>query len=242
MVPLPASMFSLASPSLEEVRRVIRKARNRSAPGPNGVPYLLYKRCPKVLYLLHSLIEKAWQSGKVEDEWKVAEGVYILISPSLFVLAIQLLLNAVGSNVPEAHLGKGLYMPSLKAFMDDTTLVMNRRPVVQNTLDTFNSLLGWCRMAFKPAKSRSLALVKGKICSDVSFGVAGQRVPTVSEEPVKSLGRVFNDSLTDKNQESDTVRQAVEGLQVIGEAPLQGRFKVVPACASSKATVAIDDL
>ena len=127
-------------------------------------------------------------------------------SPSLFVLAMQLLLNAVGSNVPEAHLGKGLYKPSLKAFMDDTTLVMNRRPVVQNTLDTFNSLLGWCRMAFKPAKSRSLALVKGKVCSDVSFVVAGQRVSTVSEEPVKRLGRVFNDSLTDKNQESDTVR------------------------------------
>ena len=30
-----------------------------------------------MLYLLHSLIEKAWQSGKVDDEWKVAEGVYI---------------------------------------------------------------------------------------------------------------------------------------------------------------------
>ena len=29
VVSLPASMFSLASPSLEEVRRVIRKARNR---------------------------------------------------------------------------------------------------------------------------------------------------------------------------------------------------------------------
>ena len=71
------------------------------------------------------------------------------ISPSLFVLAMQLLLNAVGSRVPEAHLRKGLYMPSLKVFMDDTILVMNRRPVVRNTLDTFNSLLGWCRMAFK---------------------------------------------------------------------------------------------
>ena len=77
VVPLPTSIFSLASPSLEEVRHVIRKARNRSAPGPNGVPYLLYKRCPKVLYLLHSLIKKAWQSGRVDDEWKVAEGVYI---------------------------------------------------------------------------------------------------------------------------------------------------------------------
>ena len=31
------------------------------------------------------------------------------IPPSLFELVMQLLLNAVGSNVPEAHLGKGLY-------------------------------------------------------------------------------------------------------------------------------------
>ena len=77
VVPLPTSIFSLASPTLEEVRRVIRKARNRSERGPNGVPYPLYKRCPKVLYLLHSLIEKSWQSGRVDDEWKVTEGVYI---------------------------------------------------------------------------------------------------------------------------------------------------------------------
>ena len=59
-------------------------------------------------------------------------------------------------------------------------------------------------MAFKPAKSRSLGLVKGKICSDVSFVAVRQRVPIVSEEPVKSLGRSFNDSPTDKNQESDS--------------------------------------
>ena len=39
------------------------------------------------------------------------------------------------------------------------------------------------------------------------------------------------------------IRQAIEGLPVIGEAPLQGMFKVqvvVPVCASSKAVVAIE--
>ena len=112
---------------------------------------------------------KTYTTKWVPQEIGIAMGC--VISPSIFVLAMQLLLNAVGSNAPEAHLGKGLYMPSLKAFMDDTTLVMNRRSVVQNTLYTFNSLLGWCRTAFKPAKSRSLALVKGKFCSDVSFVV-----------------------------------------------------------------------
>ena len=76
-VPLPTSSFCLASPSLEEVRGVVRKARNLLAPGPNGVHYLLYKRCPKTLYLLHSLIQRAWSSATVDDEWKKAEGVYI---------------------------------------------------------------------------------------------------------------------------------------------------------------------
>ena len=371
-VPLPTSPFCLASPSLEEVRGVVRKARNRSAPGPNGVPYLLYKRCPKTLYLLHSLIQRAWSSATVDDEWKKAEGVYIpkekdskglnqfrpisllnvegtiffsimasrltefvmsnqyvdisvqkggipgvpgciehtsmiweaiqrakrnrlslyvvwldlanaygsvphqllwktleahhvpqpvihilqeyfsgfmmrfstktyttrwvplevgiamgcTISPSLFVLARQILLKAAGSNIPEAHIGKGVYMPPIKAFMDDTTLIMNRKKVVQNTLDRLNNLLGWCRMAFKPAKSRSLALVRGKIRRDVFFDVAEQRIPTVSEEPVKSLGRVFDESLTDKSMRGAILQQTIEGLQAIEAAPLQGRFKV----------------
>ena len=41
-------------------------------------------------------------------------------------------------------------------------------------------------MAFKPAKSRSLALVKGKICSDVSFVVAGQRFPQFPRNRLKA--------------------------------------------------------
>ena len=65
------------------------------------------------------------------------------ISPSL---AMQILLKAVGSNIPEAHIGKGVCMPPIKAFMVDTTLIMNRKNVVQNTLNKLNNLLGWCRM------------------------------------------------------------------------------------------------
>ena len=62
---------------------------------------------------------KKYATKWVSLEVRIAMGC--AISSSLFVLAMQLLLNAVGSNVPEAHLGKDLYMPSLKAFMDDTT-------------------------------------------------------------------------------------------------------------------------
>ena len=45
--------------------------------GPNGIPYLLYKKCPRVLKILHMLVESAWETGRVDNEWKRAEGVYI---------------------------------------------------------------------------------------------------------------------------------------------------------------------
>ena len=54
----------------------MRKARNRSAPGPSGVPYRLCKRCPKTLYLLNSFIQRAWSYATVDDEWKKAGRLY----------------------------------------------------------------------------------------------------------------------------------------------------------------------
>ena len=113
------------------------------------------------------------------------------ISPCLFVLAMQVLLNVAGSHNYRVHIGRKFHTSSIKAFMDDTTLVMNRKQTVQRSLDKMNDLLEWCRMSFKPAKSRSLALTWRKIHSDVFLRVVGQRIPIVQEEPVKSLGSVW---------------------------------------------------
>ena len=53
------------------------------------------------------------------------------ISPCLFVLAMQqmqqVLLNAAGSHNERVLIGRKFHMSSIKAFMDDTTLVMSRK-------------------------------------------------------------------------------------------------------------------
>ena len=67
----------MTASSLEEVRGILKKARNKSAPGANGIPYLVYKKCPKAMKCLHVFIEKAWITGTVSDEWKQAEGIFI---------------------------------------------------------------------------------------------------------------------------------------------------------------------
>lgn len=41
------------------------------------------------------------------------------ISPALFVLDIQVIPNTVEPCIPEAHIGRGLHMPPIKAFMDN---------------------------------------------------------------------------------------------------------------------------
>lgn len=43
----------LCSPTTcPEVKDVVKRVRSASAPGPNGIPYKLYKRCPQVLKVL----------------------------------------------------------------------------------------------------------------------------------------------------------------------------------------------
>ena len=68
-VPLPTIAFEMTTLSVEEIRMIVGKARNRSAPGANGVPYLVYKRCTRVMRLLHTFIEKAWPSGIVQADF-----------------------------------------------------------------------------------------------------------------------------------------------------------------------------
>ncbi|KAK3801650.1 hypothetical protein RRG08_033837 [Elysia crispata] len=47
------------------------------------------------------------------------------ISPILFVMAMEVILKAAGDSAGPASLGGG-YMPSLKAFMDDTTIICSK--------------------------------------------------------------------------------------------------------------------
>ncbi|GFO03431.1 reverse transcriptase [Plakobranchus ocellatus] len=73
----PGIKFDSKPPSLQEVIAVVNKTRAKSAPGPNGVLYLLYKRCPNVLKKLHKILQSAWKNIKISKEWMTAEGVYI---------------------------------------------------------------------------------------------------------------------------------------------------------------------
>ena len=117
-------------------------------------------------------------------------------------------------------------MPPLKAFMDDKTVIQSEEAGSREILETLDDLIVWARMLFKPKKSRSLSLRKGVVEPETRFHIAGQHIPTVSEEPVKSLGRWYDESLKDTKQRDTTVETLAIGLKKIDHCPLQGRHKV----------------
>lgn len=367
----PGVKFNVSPPTIQEVNQVVQKARCKSAPGPNGIPYALYKRCPEVLKRLHRLLKSAWKTRHISREWKKANGVYIpkeqnsadisqfrpisllnvegkiffsvmakrltaylldngyvdtsvqkggvpgfpgclehatmiweaiqrakkekqnlyviwldlanaygsvphqmlwqalqmyhvppeiatmleryfqgftarfstkeyttawielqvgiamgcTISPILFVLAMQVILKAAEGEARGPAVDGECYMPPLKAFMDDTTILGSNESQARKILGRLEELIRWCRMSFKPSKSRSLVLKKGKVV-EVRFMVAEQIIPTVNEEPVKSLGRRYDASLRDTNAVQEIREMADKGLQIIDRCRLIGKFKI----------------
>ena len=111
-------------------------------------------------------------------------------------------------------------MRPLKSFMDDTTIICSKEDETRRMLERPDVLMAWCRMKFKPKKSRSLSVKKGKIDATTIFTVVSQQIPKFSQEPVKSLGRWYDSSMKDTKRGLETVELATEGLLAINRCGL----------------------
>ncbi|KAL7853191.1 hypothetical protein AOLI_G00200350 [Acnodon oligacanthus] len=74
---LPKTPFNTSSPRLCEIREDLWKARSGSAPGPNGLPYKLYKNCPQVTKIVWNLMRVVWKKKSIPAEWQEAVGIFI---------------------------------------------------------------------------------------------------------------------------------------------------------------------
>lgn len=90
------------------------------------------------------------------------------------------------------------------------------------------------RISFKPSKSRSFVLKKGKVVGKFSFTISENIIPTLKEQPVKSLGKLFDFSLKDKTAIHKIHREALrpgEGLTNLGYLPFSRlEYTSMPSC------------
>ena len=73
----PEHQMETRPPTWSEVESTVKRARTASAPGPNGVPYRLYKNTPGVLKYLWKLMKVTWEKGIIPKAWRRAGGILI---------------------------------------------------------------------------------------------------------------------------------------------------------------------
>ena len=110
--------------------------------------------------------------------------------------------------------------------MNGNTIISSREEETRSLVQNLDSIISAAKMHFKPKKSRSLSLRRGKVDDSVKFRIANQTIPTVSEEPVKSLGRWYDATLKDTKRGAETKATSAEGLEKINQCGLPGKFKV----------------
>ena len=69
--------FDTQPPSQEEMDAVVKRKSNRSSPGLNGIPYLVYKKCPDIRRFLYWIFRRVWKEHTVPQSWKVGRQVLI---------------------------------------------------------------------------------------------------------------------------------------------------------------------
>ena len=105
-----------------------------------------------------------------------------VISPLLFVLVIEMILRSAEVNTNK------ITGPSMKAFMDDVTLVAESRSHLEQLVTCLQELFKCDAMEIKPSKCFNLSIIKGNY-REINFSIDESEIPTIREKSVKSLGR-----------------------------------------------------
>ncbi len=147
------------------------------------------------------------------------------VSPLAFTMAMEVIIRASRWVVGGQRTKDGIWLPPIRAYMDDMTTLTTTAACTRRLLGKLQENIKWARLKIKPNKSRSISIVKGEL-KNVRFSIDDDPIPTVSEQPVKSLGRWYNASLRDKDQVKQIRQDITSSLENINKTLLPGKLKL----------------
>ena len=93
----------------------------------------------------------------------------------LFVMGMNLIINAAKRETRGPKTASGIHLPSNRGFMDGLTISSTTTHVKARwVLTVLDDTVNWARMKFKPNKSRSLVIRKGKFTMRFNLQVLGE--------------------------------------------------------------------
>ena len=146
-----------------------------------------------------------------------------VISPLLFVLAMELILRGAANMSKGVMKNEHLTLPLFRPFMGDIAILVPSQIAADGLLQRYYDLFTRVMKA-KPKKSQSLSLVGGSV-REIHFKIGGDKIPSVREKPVKSLGRLYSIPLTDRHRGTEVQKVALKGLKWIDKICLPGKMK-----------------
>ena len=138
---------------------------------------------------------------------------------------MNLLNKAASAETKGPKTNTGERLPPNRAFIDDQTLTTEIYVQARWMLSALEETATWARMKFKPTKSRSLIIRSGKQTDRFILKIQVDDIPLITNNPVKCIGKWFDDSLNNQKNILRIKAQLQEGLRQIDKSGLQGKFK-----------------
>ena len=139
---------------------------------------------------------------------------------------MELILRGTANTSEGVMKNDHLTLPPSRGFMDDITILVTSQISADGLLQRYYDLFTWERMKAKSKKSWSLSFVGGSV-REIHFKIGGDKIPTVREKPVKSLGRLYSIPLTDRHSGTEVQKVALKGHKSIDKICLPGRMKAL---------------
>ena len=133
-----------------------------------------------------------------------------ILSAILFTLALNMIAKLAEIECRRPMMKTGVRQLPIRAYMDDLTVTTTSVMGCRWILCSLEKLVAWARMKFKSAKSWLFVMKKRKTADNFHFSLSGTTISTLSECPMKNLGKIFNSKLRD----TDAVQVVVSWLVV----------------------------
>ncbi|XP_063418448.1 uncharacterized protein LOC134701249 [Mytilus trossulus] len=185
----------------------------------------------KVIRSYLSGIELRFTTSTFTTTWqKLQKGIVTgcTISVILFVMGMNMIIKSGERETRGPKTSTDIRQPPNRGFMDDLTITTDTHIQARWILKALEETVTWARMSFKPKKSRALIIRKGKRTHQVELKVQGEHgevIPSIIDNPIKCVGKWYDDSLSDKNDIKRIEQQVSEGMRSIDKTGLPGKLK-----------------
>ena len=201
-----------------------------------------YQVPEKWIELIMAYYDGLWgrtSASGVFSEWmRYERGIFAgcTISVVLFVAAFNVILEYVDvGGIARYRMDGGEQIELLRGFMDDVSILTSSVKSANVALKRTEKAISWARMKLKPAKSRSLVVVKGRSMNvqpfavgELSADVAREEdiIPCLQRKPLRTLGRVYDASIRDTWSQDMVKEKLVSKLKMLNKSHARGIMKL----------------